>query len=514
MREDPEQPLIRPSEGPLTVPQVLNRLGFGWYQYGVLAMFSLMYMGDAMEILLLSFLSPILGCHWKLTDVQRAAITMVVFFGWFFGAFFFGWLADQVGRKRVLLYVILTCSIAGIASSLAPSLPWMLVFRALVGFGNGGLHVGVTLFSELLPSSERAKGILFLQFFQPLAAIIEAGIAWVVIPRYGWRVFAFITSMPVAVSLFIWPMFPESPIWLVMVGRNKEAGKVLEEVAHANGVIPKGKTLRLELVERKRKDVSTDLLFRHPTRGLIMKLAPIWFGMSFLYYGSVLYVTRFLKLKGHKPTVASDCNKYLDDDEFLAAFLSAGAESLGLGLAAAFVSINYGRKSTLSFTVGLIAVLCVAMAFDQEFVTFATSRGLMAATVATMYIYTPELLHSAVRSMGMGLMGSSARIGGFLTPLVAEVCSTYSVKLAWLIYAAVACMMFVCVRLIPLETARADLFATPNEIIGAMRKQNPDLAIPSESESSVPTPTTGRKTAGSAGSATGPMSDTTTSGPD
>ena len=51
------------------------------FQINLSLMVGLCNTADAMEMMILSILSPALHCHWHITQVQQATLTTVVFFG-------------------------------------------------------------------------------------------------------------------------------------------------------------------------------------------------------------------------------------------------------------------------------------------------------------------------------------------------------------------------------------------------------------------------------------------------
>lgn len=63
----------------------------------------LCFASDAMQIIMLSFLSKILKAEWKLSDSETALITSTLFTGAIFGTLILGSLADRKGRKPVRL---------------------------------------------------------------------------------------------------------------------------------------------------------------------------------------------------------------------------------------------------------------------------------------------------------------------------------------------------------------------------------------------------------------------------
>ena len=56
---------------------------------------------DAIEMMVLSILSPALSCAWGIPTWQQGLITSVVFVGMMCGSSFWGSISDKYGRKFV-----------------------------------------------------------------------------------------------------------------------------------------------------------------------------------------------------------------------------------------------------------------------------------------------------------------------------------------------------------------------------------------------------------------------------
>jgi hypothetical protein len=123
----------------MTVDEAIERLGMGYFQLVVLTAAGLCFSADAMQILLLSFLSPVLRLEWNLTDDETALITSILFFGAIFGTLTLGPLADRKGRKPVFLLSATIISSFGIAVALVTNYSALLACLFMVGWGVGGL---------------------------------------------------------------------------------------------------------------------------------------------------------------------------------------------------------------------------------------------------------------------------------------------------------------------------------------------------------------------------------------
>lgn len=126
-------------------------------------------MADAMEMMILTILAPALHCDWWLSSWQLALLTTIVFCGMMLSSTMWGNICDKYGRKTVLqdctcrpdVQGLILCTgitfYFGLLSSLAPTYIWLLALRGLTGFGIGGVAQSVTLYTEFLPMTSRAK---------------------------------------------------------------------------------------------------------------------------------------------------------------------------------------------------------------------------------------------------------------------------------------------------------------------------------------------------------------------
>jgi SHS family lactate transporter-like MFS transporter len=111
---------------------------------------------DAFDYFLLVFCVPAISAdfHAKTSAVAEALFLTLAFRP--VGAFLFGMLADRYGRKQTLMLNIACYSILELACAFSPSLPVLLVLRALFGIAMGGeWGVGAALAFESLPREGR-----------------------------------------------------------------------------------------------------------------------------------------------------------------------------------------------------------------------------------------------------------------------------------------------------------------------------------------------------------------------
>lgn len=130
------------------------------------------------------------------------------------GAFFFGALADRVGRRVPLICCVLYFSTITILSGFAPNFAFFSVMRALYGIGMGGYWgIGASFAMESAPSHMRGFFSGIMQAGYPFGYLLAAGGMMAIEPFFGWRamfvVGFFITLLIVALC---WKA-PESNAW-------------------------------------------------------------------------------------------------------------------------------------------------------------------------------------------------------------------------------------------------------------------------------------------------------------
>lgn len=131
----------------------IDKAPFGWYHVRAIVVAGIGFFTDAYDIFAISIVTTMLGIvYWhdatknpgKISVSSDTAIKAATSGGTVIGQIGFGWLADQVGRKRMYgleLILIIFATLAQSLSADAPglSLVGVIVFwRVMMGVGIGG----------------------------------------------------------------------------------------------------------------------------------------------------------------------------------------------------------------------------------------------------------------------------------------------------------------------------------------------------------------------------------------
>lgn len=182
------------------------------------------------DFFLIGFVLAFVAGAWKVTYGQSAVILLSSGIGAILGAGFWGWLADRIGRRKVLISAIVNFSLATGILALTPDNGWIFlsVFRFFVGTGVGGLYcVTLPLVQEFMPSSKRGMVSGWVTAAVPLGLGLGAVLGAYLAPRLGWRGLFAVGVLPALIVLLVRAWMPESPLWLMRQGRLREARESL-----------------------------------------------------------------------------------------------------------------------------------------------------------------------------------------------------------------------------------------------------------------------------------------------
>jgi len=169
---------------------------------------------DAFDFFLMVFVVRAIAADFHAQVVDAAfAITLTLAFRPL-GALVFGWLAEQYGRRPILMIDVLLFSFFELATAFAPSLVIFLILRALFGFAMGGeWGLGASLVMESIPAQSRGTVSGILQQGYPLGYLLASIVYGLFFDQIGWRGMFIIGVAPALLVFFICFSVKESPVW-------------------------------------------------------------------------------------------------------------------------------------------------------------------------------------------------------------------------------------------------------------------------------------------------------------
>jgi len=348
--------------------------------------------------------------EWKKSTAQSVYMA-----GMLIGSFTFGWIADQVGRKPTLMVSLVFLSFGGSLPSffdLTPELYYIFVIsRFISGVGHvGTFMVTVSLALEYVGAEYRATFGILIEIPFALGGTIVGLLSWA--GMRDWRELMLLVSVPNLLLLVYWFYLPESPRWLLSMGRVKEFNGVLSKAAEVNNRQIQASTsqpLNQDFdnpPDSGGKATFVDLFKPRIILGRSICLFVNWCVTILCYFGLT--------------SIAS----VLTDDLYLN-YTLVGLAEIPACLLCVLLMDRWGRRlvfggcQVLAGSACLFAALVNGSELDFLQVPLAlVGKFGSSGSMAIMFVYTAELFPTSVRNTAIGVSSMWGRVGGMLAPQV------------------------------------------------------------------------------------------------
>ncbi|KAL0994546.1 hypothetical protein UPYG_G00123800 [Umbra pygmaea] len=331
-----------------------------------------------------------------------------LFIGFLIGSLVSGLLSDRFGRKNVVFGALAVQTLSLFTQAFSPSWEVFCIVFTVVGGSSISLYLSAfVLGTEVLSKSMR-------EIFTTLGAFLHYCIGYMILPGIAyamreWRTLLIILSSLSVVYIPLWWFISESPRWLLSQGRVEEAEAILREAARRNRVAAPEiifEDTELDVASPPTKKYSMiDVVRTSNTRCITLVCLFLWMAVNIGYYGLSLNTSN------------------LSGDPHLNCFFSALTE-----VPAYVVSTILLRKCQRRPLLATFLLLGGGMLFVIQFIPnnlqgvaiAAEMVGKFAFTVCftVVYIYTAEIYPTVVRSAGVGMCSSAARLGTIAAPYV------------------------------------------------------------------------------------------------
>src|ERR1700722_2370313 len=378
-------------------------------QWKIFAAATIGDMLDFFDFYLIGFVLAFIVGGWHLTYGQSGAILLSSGIGAPLGSLFWGWMADKIGRRQVMILTVLNFSLATGAMAFTPEGGWLFlaICRFFVGMGVTGLYtVDIAIVQEFVPAYKRGWITGLTTSLLPAGTLLGAMAGAYLEPSVGWRGLFVVGLIPALLTLLIRAWVPESPHWLIGKGRLDEARQSLAwalQVDPASIQLPAGvaeveKTAWLVLFRYPRSVAAACLtgISQTGTVGLslwlttllvlVLKISPVEASWLIIWVGVVsifgrLFCAWMSDALGRRRAVVISC------------VIAAGTMSMAGYLSDVYVG-----------TVSIFYVMILAQSFFGS------------GNYAIVGPYMAEVWPSKLRASGMGLGYGFGNLGKFIGP--------------------------------------------------------------------------------------------------
>jgi MFS family permease len=233
------------------IPARLDRLGWSRFHTMIIVALGVAWVLDGLEVVIASNVTTLISKPQALnlsSSEVSFAVGTVYLLGEVAGALFFGRLSDKWGRRNLFIITLGVYLFGGLMTALTLGhshgwVYWIWASRFIAGMGIGGEYAAInSAIDELIPAKHRGRVDIAVNGTYWAGAFLGTIVTLLVennFPAsYSWRL-AFLTGPALGfVIIFVRKNLPESPRWLLMHGREKEAEaevKRIEEAVTASG---------------------------------------------------------------------------------------------------------------------------------------------------------------------------------------------------------------------------------------------------------------------------------------
>jgi putative MFS transporter len=356
--------------------------------------------------------ASVLGATYKTgfsTLAENGLFISITFAGMTLGALLTGFLGDRYGRRFTYQLNLLIFGAAALASVFAPDMRTLIALRFLIGLGLGAeVVVGYSIMAEFFPARIRGRWSGMISTIVTAGLPVSALLAWLLVPTFGWRVMFLLGALGATVAWYLRRGLPESPRWLVVMGREAEADAIVSSFEQEAG-----------FDFASRPPATPETVVAHPTVDLFRRplLPSLIVGCvslmvaNTLIYGFVIWLPTFFIGQG---------NSIARSNGFALLMALGGPIGSALG---AFAADYLGRKRTIVVVSCLAVILSVAFVFSGTspvvpVIGFFLTIPIYILVAVLFAVYVPELFPTALRLRGVGICNAFGRSASIIVPLL------------------------------------------------------------------------------------------------
>ncbi|MFG3091046.1 MFS transporter [Streptomyces antibioticus] len=223
------------------IPARLDRLPWSRWHWTIVIGLGTVWILDGLEVTVVGNIAGRLsepGSGLPITSGQVTGIAAALYVaGACIGALFWGRLTDRWGRKRLFMITLAVYLGATALTAISFDTWWFLLFRFLTGFGIGGEYAAInSAIDELIPAQYRGRVDLMINGSFWLGAVAGSLLSVVALNTdlfaadVGWRLTFALGAVLALVILLVRRHVPESPRWLLIHGRDREAEDIVASI--------------------------------------------------------------------------------------------------------------------------------------------------------------------------------------------------------------------------------------------------------------------------------------------
>ncbi|XP_076251962.1 synaptic vesicle glycoprotein 2B-like isoform X3 [Rhynchophorus ferrugineus] len=204
------------------------------------------------ETAVMSYIIPMAVCDLNLTSNQKGLLNSMAFLGMVLSGFFWGFLVDTLGRRKMLFIGFVAETVVTVGKALTTRIGLLYFYQFCGGALVGGLYVAMNTYLHELHSTSR-RGYIQMMYgatFSVANILVPVMCASTILFNiyfknimgyFSWNMLLLISALPSVLSAISLFFLPETPKFLMSTGKNQEALRVFQQIYKMNTNNPKEK---------------------------------------------------------------------------------------------------------------------------------------------------------------------------------------------------------------------------------------------------------------------------------
>lgn len=383
------------------------------------------------------------GSQFELNTLQSGWYVGSALVGSILGVMIAGVLSDKLGRKKTMILSAILFTVSAVGCAISNNLAELVIYRIIGGMGIGIVSIVCPIYiSEVSPASHRGRMVSLYQL------AITVGFMGAYLMNYWllnisyhyhssnqllmkifgteeWRGMLGVEAIPALLFFLIIFLIPESPRWLITMGREDGAQKILQTIyGNEEDVLFQVKETR-QMLDAEEKS-NWRLLLQPGIFKIVLIGAAIAILGQFMGVNAVLY---------YGPTIFESSGLSGGDSLFYQSLV--GVVNMVTTILALLIIDKVGRKKLVYYGVSgmILSLLAIGIYFlkgeiwglSNSFllICFLTYIFFTAGSIsAVIFVFLSEMYPTSIRGIAMSVAGLSLWIGtyliGQLTPWLLE----------------------------------------------------------------------------------------------
>ncbi|XP_031332487.1 synaptic vesicle glycoprotein 2C-like isoform X2 [Photinus pyralis] len=221
---------------------------FGLFNVLVIAIMLPASLSSVFSTTSMSYVFPIAQCDLNLTVDDKGLLNSVTYFGMLVSGFLWGVLTDLFGRRKLLVFLFFFEGIMVILTGFSQYFAYLVAAKFVEGIViTGGVSTVLTYTNEFHSAYHRTFIPVINGIYSNLASIVLPLVGWSLFTDSmnlslfndgmllrSWNIFLFVTAIPSFVAFVFYMILPESPKFLMTVGKREEALEVFRTMFRIN----------------------------------------------------------------------------------------------------------------------------------------------------------------------------------------------------------------------------------------------------------------------------------------